>query len=288
MTPQERAATAQETPMTADLTELTPLEARIDALLHHLQADGSLDRSALAEGLRECRAALAQRPVEVAPAEALQQAIKWFDEYAALHRSKGTPDGNDKAQRNQDRADFLRAALAQRPVEEDWRTRFWQIVDGEGLLGLPSDEWNALARLVRAYAERQPAPAEALRRVAMAMAAHAGHPNWEAMPATATHWSSVRSLTQEYFLDFATAALSALQPSAPGWVLVPKEPTIDMANAAVGISLSGATHVVPFDQTKGAFTQHHNHAVQFEEAVKIYRAMLAAAPEKDTDRCRIQ
>ena len=38
----------------------------------------------------------------------------------------------------------------------DWRDRFWQIVDGKGLLGLPSDEWNALSRLVDRYAATQP------------------------------------------------------------------------------------------------------------------------------------
>jgi hypothetical protein len=47
--------------------------------------------------------------------EALESAVKlaavWFDEYALLHRAKGTADGNDKGQRNQDRADRLRAIL---------------------------------------------------------------------------------------------------------------------------------------------------------------------------------
>lgn len=53
-------------------------------------------------------------------------------------------------------AAWNRRAALQPAQGEDWRTRFWQIVDGEGLLGLPSDEWNALSRLVHAYA-KQPA-----------------------------------------------------------------------------------------------------------------------------------
>lgn len=61
------------------------------------------------------------------------------------------------------RADL--AALAQPASDADWRTRFWQIVDGEGLLGLPSDEWNALSRLVQAFAAQKAQPAEAVERV---------------------------------------------------------------------------------------------------------------------------
>lgn len=39
--------------------ELTPLDAEIEAALHHLQADGAIDRGGLAEVLRKCRQARA-------------------------------------------------------------------------------------------------------------------------------------------------------------------------------------------------------------------------------------
>lgn len=41
-------------------------------------------------------------------AEALEQAAEWFQQYADSHTAKGD---TDKAKRNQDRADFCRAAL---------------------------------------------------------------------------------------------------------------------------------------------------------------------------------
>ena len=44
---------------------------------------------------------------------ALQKAIGWFEEYAKLHRAKGTHDGDLKARVNQERADELRAELSQ-------------------------------------------------------------------------------------------------------------------------------------------------------------------------------
>jgi len=37
----------------------------------------------------------------------------------------------------------------------DVETRFWSIVDRDGLTGLPSDMWAALEQLVRDRAERQ-------------------------------------------------------------------------------------------------------------------------------------
>ena len=54
-----------------------------------------------------------------AVARALEQAAGWFDEYAAAHRAKDTPDGNIKAATNSARAGdcrrAIRAALAVQP-----------------------------------------------------------------------------------------------------------------------------------------------------------------------------
>ena len=62
---------------------------------------------ALAKAVGEAAEALSrQKAAEDAMAEALKLAICWFDEHCAL-----AADGNDKGQRNQDRADQLRLAL---------------------------------------------------------------------------------------------------------------------------------------------------------------------------------
>jgi hypothetical protein len=44
--------------------------------------------------------------------EALKQGADWFDEYAAMHEAKGA---TDKAARNKERAEHLRAALEKKP-----------------------------------------------------------------------------------------------------------------------------------------------------------------------------
>lgn len=44
--------------------------------------------------------------------EALKRAERWFRDYERQHRAKGTSEGNLKADTNEERADFLRAALA--------------------------------------------------------------------------------------------------------------------------------------------------------------------------------
>lgn len=53
------------------------------------------------------KAQAAQRR-EVALQARLEVAAAWFDEYAALHAQKCTPDGDEKAQRNAARARYLR------------------------------------------------------------------------------------------------------------------------------------------------------------------------------------
>ena len=60
-------------------------------------------------------AALDAQASRIAELEAgIKLAAVWFEEYALLHRAKGTAEGNDKGQRNQDRADQLRALLGDR------------------------------------------------------------------------------------------------------------------------------------------------------------------------------
>jgi len=44
-------------------------------------------------------------------AEALERAEKWFRDYERQHRAKGTSEGNLKADTNEERADYLRAAI---------------------------------------------------------------------------------------------------------------------------------------------------------------------------------
>ena len=60
-----------------------------------------------------------ETPLYAAPAqpaadlvEALKRAEQWFRDYERSHRFKGTADGNMKADTNQERADYLRAALS--------------------------------------------------------------------------------------------------------------------------------------------------------------------------------
>src|SRR5690348_14793223 len=58
---------------------------------------------------------------DVAVVEALSQCAIWFQEYADSHTAQGKLD---KAKRNQDRADFARAALSSRPamaVPDGWK-----------------------------------------------------------------------------------------------------------------------------------------------------------------------
>jgi hypothetical protein len=49
---------------------------------------------------------------------ALEQAIGWFEGYAEGHAAKSTLDGDEKAQRNRDRAAILKAAIRAKAGEE--------------------------------------------------------------------------------------------------------------------------------------------------------------------------
>ena len=70
-------------PLSSDAAvELTPLNAEIEAALHHLQADGAIDRGGLAEVLRKCRQART-----AGFAEAKEKAVKVAEEVG--HRSAG-------------------------------------------------------------------------------------------------------------------------------------------------------------------------------------------------------
>jgi hypothetical protein len=48
----------------------------------------------------------------VVPITKLEEIAQWFCDYAIAHHAKGTEDGNDKARRNLDRAEFVRAMIA--------------------------------------------------------------------------------------------------------------------------------------------------------------------------------
>lgn len=91
-------------------------------------------------------------PSEVAPGEKIRAALE-----IAKHLANATINGQPKSYRTTIAWDFHGALDAIAALAGgDWRDRFWQIVDGKGLLGLPSDEWNALSRLVDRYAATQP------------------------------------------------------------------------------------------------------------------------------------
>lgn len=55
--------------------------------------------------------ALAAERREVELQARLEVAAAWFDEYAALHAQKLTPDGEEKAARNSERARYLRQPI---------------------------------------------------------------------------------------------------------------------------------------------------------------------------------
>lgn len=86
------------------------------------EAIGKLEASELAgivDGWKE-RAFKAEAQIARVKAErermrsALRKAAAWFRDYARQHRFKGTTEGNLKAQTNEDRADYLEAALQPR------------------------------------------------------------------------------------------------------------------------------------------------------------------------------
>lgn len=52
-------------------------------------------------------------------ADRLNLAAQWFDDYAELHRAKGTPEDAQKAKTNAYRAEACRAALAARAQGDD-------------------------------------------------------------------------------------------------------------------------------------------------------------------------
>ena len=62
----------------------------------------------------EAAKAAPTQPIE-AMAKALEKAASWFDEYAAAHRAKATPEADAKARTNEARSQVLRAALAVQP-----------------------------------------------------------------------------------------------------------------------------------------------------------------------------
>ena len=86
-----------------------------DRLADHV-LEGDEDSTVFVQAFARHRlAALEAQASRIAELEAgIKLAAVWFEEYALLHRAKGTAEGNDKGQRNQDRADQLRALLGDR------------------------------------------------------------------------------------------------------------------------------------------------------------------------------
>jgi hypothetical protein len=84
---------------------MTPAELRalVERLRRNCTGTNEADQATMAEA--------ADRIEELEAG--LRLAAIWFDEYALLHRAKGTAEGNDKGQRNQDRADQLRALIGE-------------------------------------------------------------------------------------------------------------------------------------------------------------------------------
>lgn len=60
-----------------------------------------------------------------------------FDDYGRLHRDKGTPEGNRKAKRNEDRAASCRRAL--------------KVFNDEGIVRFPGDDWRQIYWAARHY-----------------------------------------------------------------------------------------------------------------------------------------
>lgn len=73
------------TPEQAGEWVLSPLEAEIEAALHHLQADGALDRSMLAETLTRIQAAL-RTPAPADEGRDVNWRRRYEDEYAIVDR----------------------------------------------------------------------------------------------------------------------------------------------------------------------------------------------------------
>ena len=95
------------------------------------------------------------------------------------------------------------------PAATDWRDRFWQIVDGRGLLGLPSDEWNALSRLVERYAATQP---DAAKIAAVERAAEAWAKSTELVGVAQTTDEAIEArMTAARAASALRAALAAMQ-----------------------------------------------------------------------------
>lgn len=82
-------------------------EARIAELEQHLSHAGDWIAAYLAR-------ALAAESLNRQMAEALEKAGGWFADYERQHRAKGTTEANLKADTNEERAAFCRAALAPR------------------------------------------------------------------------------------------------------------------------------------------------------------------------------
>lgn len=61
-----------------------------------------------------------------------------------------------------------------------------------------------------------------------------------------------------------------------GYVVAPVQPTMNMLNRGAGLQFHGVTHIVPLNGAP-SYTEGHTHQMRHEDALKVYRAMIAAS-----------